>query len=115
MHGHEHGCGPDGADFGRDFGRDLGREIRREVERELGRGLGRGRGMRFNLGGSRGFGLNFGPGGFRFDFGDEAGDRGFRGGGGARSTGRCCGRAAGCSCARVRESGAECGDTPADG
>jgi DNA-binding PadR family transcriptional regulator len=84
MHGHEHGCGPDGADFGRDFGRDLGREIRREVERELGRGLGRGRGMRFNLGGSRGFGLNFGPGGFRFDFGDEAGDRGFRGGGGGR-------------------------------
>ena len=84
MHGHEHGCGPDGApdgaDFGRDFGRDLGREIRRKVEREL----GRGRGMRFNLGGSRGFGLNFGPGGFRFDFGDEAGDRGFRGGGGGR-------------------------------
>ena len=34
------------------------------------------------LGGPRGFGMNFGPGGFRFDFGDDGGDRGFRGGGG---------------------------------
>ncbi len=34
------------------------------------------------LGGPRGFGMNFGPGGVRFDFSDEGGDRGFRGGGG---------------------------------
>jgi DNA-binding PadR family transcriptional regulator len=81
MHKHEHGCGPDDGDFGRDFGRDFSREIRRELGRELGR---HGRGMRFNLGGSRGFGLNFGPGGFRFEFGDESGERGFRGGGGGR-------------------------------
>ena len=81
MHKHEHGCGPDGHDFGRDLGRNIDREIRRELGREFGR---HGRGMRFNLGGSRGFGLNFGPGGFRFDFGDESGDRGFRGGGGGR-------------------------------
>lgn len=81
MHKHEHGCGPEDGDFGRDFGRDFSRDIRRELGRELGR---HGRGMRFNLGGSRGFGLNFGPGGFRFEFGDEPGDRGFRGGGGGR-------------------------------
>jgi DNA-binding PadR family transcriptional regulator len=81
MHKHEHGCGPDDGDFGRDFGRDFSRKIRRELGRELGR---HGRGMRFNLGGSRGFGLNFGPGGFRFEFGDESGERGFRGGGGGR-------------------------------
>jgi len=40
--------------------------------------------------GKRGFfatggrGFSFGPGGFRFDFGDAPGDRGFRGGGGRR-------------------------------
>jgi DNA-binding PadR family transcriptional regulator len=79
MHKHEHGCGPDNGDFGRDLGRDIDREIRRELGREFGR---HGRGMRFNLGGPRGFGLNFGPGGFHFEFGDGPGDRGFRGGGG---------------------------------
>jgi DNA-binding PadR family transcriptional regulator len=36
------------------------------------------------FGGRRGLGINFGPGGFRFEFGDEPGDRGFRGGGGGR-------------------------------
>jgi DNA-binding PadR family transcriptional regulator len=79
MHKHEHGCGPDNGDFGRDLGSDIDREIRRELGREFGR---HGRGMRFNLGGPRGFGLNFGPGGFHFEFGDGPGDRGFRGGGG---------------------------------
>ncbi len=33
---------------------------------------------------SAGRGFSFGPGGFRFDFGDDSGDRGFRGGGGGR-------------------------------
>ena len=61
MHLGEHGCGPDGGPRGR-----------------------RLRGMRFVFGGPRGFGMNFGPGGFRFEFGDEPGDRGFRGGGGGR-------------------------------
>jgi DNA-binding PadR family transcriptional regulator len=72
MHKHEHGCGPSGRDFGEYFGRDFGRGGRK------------GRGMRFTIGGPRGFGMNFGPGGFRFDFGDGPGDRGFRGGGGGR-------------------------------
>ena len=58
MRRHEHGCSP------------------------RGREDGRGRGARFVFGGERGFGMNFGPGGFRFDFGDDSGDRGFRGGGG---------------------------------
>ena len=65
MRRHEHGCGP------------------------RGREDGRGRGARFVFGGARGFGMNFGPGGFRFDFGDDSGDRGFRGGGGGgRGRGR---------------------------
>ncbi len=59
MHRHEHGCGPRGRD-----------------------GEGRRR-PRFVFGG-RGFGMNFGPGGFHFDFGEAPGDRGFRGGGGGR-------------------------------
>ena len=54
MHRHDHECGP--------------------------RGRG-GRGPRFVFGGRRGFGMNFGPGGFNFEFGDDRGDRGFRGGG----------------------------------
>ncbi|MGI8930949.1 MAG: PadR family transcriptional regulator [Sphingomicrobium sp.] len=63
MHGHEHGCGP-----GRgDFGDRIAREINRKLERSFGR-----HGPRF--------GVNFGPGGFHFDFGDDSGDRGFRGG-----------------------------------
>ena len=40
--------------------------------------------------GRRGF--SFGPGGFRFDFGDAPGDRGFRGGGGGGGGGRGRGR-----------------------
>ena len=65
MRRHEHGCSP------------------------RGREDGRGRGARFVFGGARGFGMNFGPGGFRFDFGDDSGDRGFRGGGGGgRGRGR---------------------------
>ena len=47
----------------------------------------RDRAARFVFGG-RGFGMNFGPGGFHFDFGDESGDRGFRGGGGRGPRGR---------------------------
>lgn len=70
MHEHEHGCGREGREFGRH--RERGRHGRHE------------RGLRFMIGGPRGFGMNFGPGGFRFDFGDEPGDRGFRGGGGGR-------------------------------
>lgn len=62
MHRHNHGCGPDGGEF-------EGRHAR---------------GARFIFGG-RGF--SFGPGGFRFDFGDEPGDRGFRGGGGGGGRG----------------------------
>ncbi len=54
MHGHEHGCGP-------------------------GRGGWHGPRLHF---GRRGFGMHFGPGGPHFDFGEEPGDRGFRGGGG---------------------------------
>jgi DNA-binding PadR family transcriptional regulator len=38
--------------------------------------------MRFSFGGPRGLGINFGPGGFHFEFGDAPGDRGFRGRGG---------------------------------
>ena len=70
MHRHEHGCGPDG--------RDSGREITRELHREFFR---HGRQPRTIFFGPGGFGMNFGP-GFRFEFGDGRGDRGFRGGGG---------------------------------
>ena len=38
------------------------------------------------MSGRRGF--SFGPGGFHFEFGDDSGDRGFRGGGGGRGRGR---------------------------
>ena len=62
MHRHEHGCGPEGR----------GRH---------------GRGPRFVIGG-RGFGMNFGPRGFHFDFGDEDGERGGRGRGGRGGRGR---------------------------
>ncbi len=84
MHRHEHGCGPDGREFGNDFGSDFGREISRRIERKLEREFGRhGRQPRGLFFGPGGFGMNFGP-GFRFEFGDENGDRGFRGGGGGR-------------------------------
>ncbi len=69
MHRHEHGCGPRGRGDGRGGG---------------GHGESGGRGLRFMLGGPRGFGLNFGPGGFHFDFGNGPGDRGRGGGGGSR-------------------------------
>ena len=65
MHNHEHGCGHRGRD-----------------------NEGRGRGPRFSFAGPRGFGMNFGPGGFHFDFGEGPGDRGFRGGGGRGPRGR---------------------------
>ena len=74
MHGHEHGCGPDDGNFGRDFRRAIKRRILSEIERDLGREGGMSAG-------ERGFGMNFGPGGFTFDFGNGRGDRGFRGGG----------------------------------
>ena len=63
MHRGEHGCGPDGGDFGA----RVAREINRKLERKFG-----------------GRGFSFGPGGFRFEFDDDGGDRGFRGGGSGR-------------------------------
>ena len=69
MRRNEFGCGPDGG--------DLGGRIAREIQRKLHRQFGR-EGHRFAV--------NFGP-GFRFEFGDEQGDRGFRGGGGGRGAG----------------------------
>ena len=61
MHKHDHGCGP------------------------------RERSARFIFGGrefGRGFGMNFGPRGFHFDFGDGPGEGGERGGGGRGPRGR---------------------------
>ncbi len=70
MHNNEFGCGPDG----RDFGSRIARQIHRKLDREFGRH-------------GRRFAMNFGP-GLRFEFGDEPGDRGFRGGGGRGPGGR---------------------------
>ena len=76
MHGL--GCGPDDED---DIGRLLRQKIKRRLLSELERDADR-EGRRAS--GGRGFGMNFGPGGFTFDFGNGRGDRGFRGGGGGR-------------------------------
>ncbi len=70
MQNNEFGCGPDGGDFGS----RIARQIHRKLDREFGRH-------------GRRLAMNFGP-GLRFEFGDEPGDRGFRGGGGGRGPGR---------------------------
>ncbi len=69
---HESGSGPDDEDIGRLLQRKIRGRLLREIERDEAR----------DSRGPRGF--SFGPGGFHFEFGDGRGDRGFRGGGGAR-------------------------------